>query len=138
MARQGERVGERGTGGFHAFLLAAAVPLFLGALGADYAYWATYQIEWSNFASWLLAGALAVGALALLAGLAALLRAARVRLLVLLQAATWAIGFWAALVHARDAWAVMPTGMVLSALAALLSIASAWRAFSTRRAGDLP
>jgi uncharacterized membrane protein len=138
MARQGERVGERGTGGFHAFLLAAAVPLFLGALGADYAYWATYQIEWSNFASWLLAGALALGALALLAAVLALLRGARVGLLLLLQGATWAIGLWAALVHARDAWAVMPAGMVLSAVATVLAIASAWRAFSTLRPGDPP
>jgi hypothetical protein len=41
-------------------------------------------------------------------------------------------------VHARDAWAVMPTGMLLSALAALLAIASAWLAFARLRAGGVP
>ena len=42
----------------HAVLLAGTVPLFLGALLSDLAYWNTYEIQWSNFASWLIAGAL--------------------------------------------------------------------------------
>ena len=42
----------------HAFLLAGAVPLFLGALLSDITYARSYQIQWSNFASWLIAGAL--------------------------------------------------------------------------------
>jgi uncharacterized membrane protein len=138
MAMLGERAGTSGIGRFHAFLLAAAVPLFVGAFAADYAYWSSYQIEWSNFASWLLAGGLVVGALALLAGVFALLRGARPLLLLLLQVATWGTGLFATLVHARDAWAVMPTGMLLSALAALLAIASAWLAFSRLRAGGVP
>lgn len=138
MATRGGQAGERGTGRFHAFLLAAAVPLFLGALLADGAYWTSYQVEWSTMAAWLLTGALAVGALALLAGLVALLRGARPLLLLVLQAATWATGLLATLVHARDAWAVMPTGLLLSAVAALLAIASAWLAFATLRAGGRP
>jgi uncharacterized membrane protein len=138
MAMLAERAGASGTGRFHAFLLAAVVPLFVGAWLADCAYWSSYQVEWSNFAAWLLAGGLAVGVLALLVGVFALLRGARPLLLLLLQLATWATGLFATLVHARDAWAVMPTGMWLSALAAILAIASAWLAFSTLRAGDVP
>jgi uncharacterized membrane protein len=138
MAMLAERAGASGIGRFHAFLLAAVVPLFVGALLADYAYWSSYQVEWSNFAAWLLVGGLVVGALALLAGVFALLRGARPLPLLLLQAATWATGLFASLVHARDAWAVMPTGMWLSALAAILAIASAWLAFSRLPAGDVP
>ena len=44
-------------GPLHATLLAGSVPLFLGALLSDVAYYQTYQIQWSNFASWLIAGA---------------------------------------------------------------------------------
>jgi uncharacterized membrane protein len=124
MAMLAERAGASGIGRFHAFLLAAVVPLFVGALLADYAYWSSYQVEWSNFAAWLLVGGLVVGALALLAGVFALLRGARPLPLLLLQAATWAT--------------VMPTGMWLSALAAILAIASAWLAFSRLPAGDVP
>ena len=42
----------------HATLLVAAVPLFLGGLLSDLAYSSNYQIQWSNFAAWLLAGAM--------------------------------------------------------------------------------
>ena len=41
---------------FHALLLAGAVPLFLGALLSDITYARSYKIQWSNFASWLIAG----------------------------------------------------------------------------------
>jgi glucose/arabinose dehydrogenase len=39
-------------------MLAGVAPLFVGALLADWAYARSYQIEWSNFASWLLIGAM--------------------------------------------------------------------------------
>ena len=47
-------------------LLAFPLPLFIGALLSDWAYSATYQIQWINFASWLIAGALVFTGLALL------------------------------------------------------------------------
>lgn len=40
----------------HAILLAFPLPLFLGALISDFAYWSSFQIQWSNFSSWLIAG----------------------------------------------------------------------------------
>ena len=43
---------------FHAAVLAGALPLFLGALLTDYAYWSSHEIQWANFASWLLVGAM--------------------------------------------------------------------------------
>ena len=42
----------------HAVLLASSLPLFLGALLSDWAYSSTYQTQWLNFASWLIAGGL--------------------------------------------------------------------------------
>lgn len=61
----------------HALLLAGSVPLFLGALLSDIAYYNSYQIQWSNFAAWLIAGALLFCGLALLFALANLIRAER-------------------------------------------------------------
>ncbi|MCP5688673.1 hypothetical protein NL372_30975, partial [Klebsiella pneumoniae] len=59
----------------HAILLAGTVPLFLGALLSDIAYFKSYQIQWSNFASWLIAGGLLFCGLTLLFALANLVRA---------------------------------------------------------------
>ena len=42
----------------HAILLAFPLPLFLGALLSDLAYSSTYEVQWTNFASWLIAGAM--------------------------------------------------------------------------------
>ena len=103
--------------------------MFLGALLSDWAYSSSYQVQWTNFASWLIAGGLVFAGLALLwAAVDALrLRAARqgrgaVYLLLLLG--TVVVGFINALVHARDGWAVMPSGLILSAIVLLLAAAA--------------
>lgn len=113
----------------HTVIATAALPLFLGALLSDWAYSSSYQVQWTNFASWLTAGGLVFAGLALLwAAVDALrLRAARqgrgaVYLLLLLG--TVVIGFINALVHARDGWAVMPSGLILSAIVLLLAAAA--------------
>jgi uncharacterized membrane protein len=114
----------------HAILLAATLPLFLGALLSDIAYWKSYEIQWNNFASWLLAGGLLVGAIALVAALVALVRAGGDRgwhlLYFLLLLAAWALGFIDVLVHARDAWATMPSGLVLSVVVAAILCVAKW------------
>ena len=124
----------------HAVVLAGTVPLFLGALLADLAYWSSAQVEWSNFASWLLVGALVLGAIASACALAGLRRAGRRRGIALLLAmlATWALGLFDALVHARDAWGIMPTALAVSALATLLACVATWIGFSPPRAGAVP
>jgi uncharacterized membrane protein len=121
---------------FHAVMLAGTVPLFLGALLSDYAYWSTYQIEWANFASWLTAGALVFCGFALLFAVIRVFRGGRGSLFyMLLVLATWVLGFINALIHGKDAWAVMPTGLVLSLIVAVLAVAATWMGFSTLRAG---
>jgi uncharacterized membrane protein len=111
----------------HAILVFSALPLFLGALLSDWAYASSYQVQWTNFASWLIAGGLVFAGVALLwAGLDRLrTRAVRDRrnaLYLVALLATFVLGFVNALVHAKDAWAAMPAGLWLSLLVLLLVV----------------
>lgn len=119
----------------HAIFLSFLFPLFLGTLICDLAYRSTFQIQWANFAQWLNAGGLAVGALALLWALINLFRshtAGRTRSIAyfVLLLATLVLGLLNAFVHAKDAWAMMPEGLWLSAIAAILALAASWVGFS--------
>lgn len=124
----------------HAVLVASALPLFLGAFLCDWAYSNTYQVQWTNFASWLIAGALVFVGLALLWAVIDALRADdRNRhkwIHVALLAVTFVVGFFTALVHAKDAWAAMPAGLILSIICVLLALAAVWTAFSSHRHGE--
>lgn len=125
----------------HAALLAACLPLFLGALLSDWAYASTYVVQWTNFASWLLAGALVLVGLALAWAAIDLLRLRLVRdrtrlTYVLVLAATFVFGLVNALVHSRDAWAAMPAGAILSVLVFLLAFVATWMGLATLRGGD--
>ena len=123
----------------HAFLLAGTVPLFLGAAASDLAYAQSYQIQWTNFASWLITGGLIFAGLALLCAVIDLVRAerreGRMLFYTLVLLATWVLGLVNALIHAKDAWASMPAGLVLSILVAFLVIALTWLGFLGLQAG---
>ena len=113
----------------HAVVATSSVPLFLGALLSDWAYSSSHQTQWLNFAAWLNAGGLLIAGLALLWGAVDLLRssATRDRLALSylsLMLATFVVGFINALVHAKDGWAAMPTGLILSAVVLLLAAAA--------------
>jgi uncharacterized membrane protein len=119
----------------HAILLAFPLPLFLGALASDFAYRSSFHIQWANFSSWLIAGGLVGGGLALLWALINLFRrgaASKGRLAVyfVVLLAMWGLGFVNALVHAKDAWATMPEGLYLSAITTLLALVAAWIGYS--------
>ncbi|MFN3725675.1 MAG: DUF2231 domain-containing protein [Allosphingosinicella sp.] len=125
----------------HAVLLAGTVPLFLGALLSDWAYSSSYEIQWKNFASWLIVGGLVLAGFALLAALIGLVRgrSGRRRIIyVLLLLAAFLLGFVNALVHGKDAWASMPEALILSAIVTALVLAATWLGFSTLRAGVTP
>ena len=126
-------------GPLHAMLLAGAVPLFLGALLSDIAYYNSFQIQWANFAAWLIAGGLLFAGLALLFALGNLIgaqrKAGRPVLYFLLLLVTWVLGLINAFEHAKDAWAVMPSGLVLSAIVAVLALITAWLGLSNLRSG---
>jgi len=123
----------------HSVLLAGTVALFFSAALTDAVYASTYEIQWSNFASWLIVGGLVLGGIALIFAIIDLSRPARrapgivVYAAVLLAA--WVIGFFSALMHARDAWGSMPGGLVLSVIATLLASVATWFGFATPRIG---
>ncbi|MGE8496064.1 MAG: DUF2231 domain-containing protein [Pseudomonas sp.] len=126
-------------GPLHAILLAGTVPLFLGALLSDIAYYQTYQIQWSNFASWLIAGGLVFCGLAVLFALVNLLRAqpktGRPLVYFLLLLTTWVLGLLNAFEHAKDAWAIMPQGLVLSVIVTLTALVASFIGLTSLRAG---
>jgi uncharacterized membrane protein len=126
-------------GPLHATLLAGTVPLFLGALLSDIAYFKTFQIQWSNFAAWLIAGGLVFCGLALLFALINLIRAdkktGRPVMYFLLVLLTWVLGLINAFEHAKDAWAVMPQGLVLSVIVTLLACVTTWTGLTNLRSG---
>ena len=123
-----------------AFLLAAAVPLFLGGLLSDVAYSKTAEPQWSNFAAWLIVGAMVFTGCALLAALITLIRA-RPRwvgwplLCFLLLLAAFVLGLLNSFVHARDAWAIMPDAPIYSSITTLIALLAAVVGFSRLRQG---
>ena len=118
---------------FHAAVLAGAAPLFVGALLADWAYAKSYQVQWSDFASWLLIGAMVPATLALACALVERVRGGVGVSYPVVLAATWIVGVLDALRHARDAWAIMPVAPVLSLVAAVLACVATWMGFSRWR-----
>ena len=111
----------------HAVLALSSVPLFLGALISDWAYFSSHQIQWVNFAAWLIAGGLLIAGPVLLWGALDLLRSPSTRhrrsvVYLSLLLATFVVGFFNALAHAKDGWAAMPTGLILSALVVVLAL----------------
>ena len=124
----------------HAVFLAAMTPLFLGALLSDIAYSKSYDIQWSNFASWLLVGAMVLATIALLCAIIEFFSGRRRPVYLLVLVATWIVGFFDALHHSRDAWAIMPTAVVLSVIVTVLACVATWigfASFSTLRAGGV-
>jgi uncharacterized membrane protein len=124
----------------HAILLAFPFPLFLGALLSDLAYWTTFQVQWANFSSWLIAGGLFFGVFALVWALVNLFasrtsRTGRPAVYFFVLLAMWLLGFVSALVHAKDAWATMPGGLYLSVATTFLALLAAWIGYSGFRAG---
>ena len=121
----------------HAILLAGTIPLFLAAMVSDIAYTSSFQVQWSNFASWLIAGGLVFGGLALVWAIVDLFRQWRGRplLYALLLLVLWIVGFVNALIHAKDAWAAMPTGLILSVILVALACGATWVGFSSLFAG---
>jgi uncharacterized membrane protein len=121
----------------HAVVLAGSISLFLSAALSDGAYASTYEIQWSNFASWLIVGGLICAGIALTFAIVDLSRPQRRVQGVIPYTAilllTWVVGFFDALMHARDAWASMRGGLVLSIIVTLLAGVATWFGFGTPR-----
>jgi uncharacterized membrane protein len=105
----------------HAVITLSALPLFVGALLSDWAYSSSFEPQWINFSSWLIAGALVLAGVALLWALVDVLQRRARLIYLLLLLVTFVLGFINALVHARDAAATMHSGLVLSAVVLVLA-----------------
>jgi uncharacterized membrane protein len=127
---------QRSPHSLHLFLLSGAVCLLVGGLLSDWAYFSSTEIQWKNFAGWLIFAGVIFGGLALLWALIDLVRGRydRGRRLIyfLLLLAAWVLGVVNELIHAKDAWASMPEGLILSAIVAAFAIAAAVLGLSAR------
>ena len=117
----------------HAMLVPFPVVCVTLALVTDITYWQTSYLMWQEFSAWLLLAGLAFGILAAVFGAVDFFARAEVRA----QGPAWphAIGniivlvlaFFNNLVHAADGWtAVVPYGLILSALTVLVVFVTAW------------
>ncbi|MFN3930157.1 MAG: DUF2231 domain-containing protein [Brevundimonas sp.] len=123
----------------HAILLSFPIALFTSGLMSDITYLRTSEIQWTNFSSWLIAGALVFGGLVLAWALISLVlgwRGAerRPRLIYAgVLAGMWVLGLINAFKHSQDGWSsVGALGLILSILCTLLALAAGVIAFSNR------
>jgi uncharacterized membrane protein len=115
----------------------------VATLATDIAYWATVNIMWADFSTWLVTAGVIVGYVALLVGLIELLTVRRLR-----RRLNWpvSIAYVVALilatidmlVHTRDAWtSVVPWGLALSALVVLILLVTGWLQRTARETYDV-
>ncbi|WP_409020851.1 DUF2231 domain-containing protein [Brevundimonas vesicularis] len=111
--------------GAHGLLLGFPVALFSLGLATDITYLRTEELQWSNFSSWAIVGALVFGAVVVLWSLIDLIRVGGrwhlVYSLLLLTACV--LGLVNAFKHSQDGWSSVGTlGVTLSALCCLLAL----------------
>ena len=112
----------------YTFFLPVAVVCFLGAMITDIAYRNSGgTLLWVNFSSWLLAAGLVFAGIAIVVLLIDAIRGAASWITFLLLGATWLVELVNSFVHARDGWtAVVPLGLILSIIGAILVLVCAW------------
>ena len=116
-----------------AILLPVPIICFIGALITDLAYDSSGgNLLWVNFSSWLLAAGLLFGGILIILMLIDFARLPGLRSLdgwagFALLVAAWVVELVNSLVHARDGWtAVVPLGLILSAIGALQILIVGW------------
>ncbi len=121
----------RATGPIYLLLFPIPVVAFVAALVTDIAYAASAYLMWLHFSEWLIAFGLAFGVLAALVLLIEFFASDAIRAgrfgwahLVLFYAAL-VVELFNAFVHTIDGWtAVVPNGMILSIIGAILALAA--------------
>jgi uncharacterized membrane protein len=121
----------------HPMLVPVPIACFIGALLTDIMYYATAEMMWADFSSWLLVIGVIVGVLAACAGLIDFLGSRSIRA----QPPAWphmlgnvlvlVLSFFNALIHTRDAWtSVVPVGLILSIIVVLILPITGWLGWS--------
>jgi len=117
----------------YALLLPIPVVCFIGTLLTDFTYVQSGgNLIWLAFSSWLLLAGLLFGGLAAIVLLIDFIRSPAARRPVgwvhlLLFYAALLVELFSVFIHERDGWtAVMPIGLTLSAIGAVLILIAAW------------
>jgi uncharacterized membrane protein len=121
----------------HVMLVPIPVVCFVATLMTDIIYWRTAAMLWADFSAWLLAIGVIASVLAAVAGAIDLLGDRRIREL----RAAWIHGLgniaviilsiFNALIHTRDAFtSVVPSGLILSALAVAILLVTGWNGWT--------
>jgi uncharacterized membrane protein len=116
----------------HGVLSAFPLAFFTGALVTDLIYANSTQIQWANFSVWQITFGLVMGVAAAVVGIVdAVVHRHQSRRRpwrhTLATGLMMIIALFNAFIHSRDAWtSVVPTGLILSAITALLAWISAW------------
>lgn len=121
----------------HPPLVSIGGSLLIAAFGADWMYSQNALMQWANGANWLIAVGLVLALLAAIAFVIDLLavRGRRVSWLdLILLGAAALLSLVNVFVHSRDAWtSVVPQGLWLSAISAILLVIEAFRGWSAIR-----
>jgi uncharacterized membrane protein len=115
----------------HKMLVSFSAAYFTGALVTDLVYWQMPDVVWERFSIWLIVVGLIVAGLAVIAYVIDLLSGRQIDRPALPRAVGYAlaiaISVFNAFVHSRDGYtAVVPTGLMLSALVVAVLILTAW------------
>ena len=134
----------RGLRAVEGLLLSFPIALFTSGVVTDVAYLKTAEVQWTNFSSWLITGALVFGGLAAAWALVSLVIGLRgpdrnVRVIYFgVLAAMWILGLINAFKHSQDAWSsVGAFGLMLSILSSLLALVAGVIAFSGLNAREI-
>jgi uncharacterized membrane protein len=117
----------------HVILAAYPIACFTGAFLTDIVYAQTYDMMWADFSVWLITVGLVMGVVAAAVGIVDHLvrRGDRPRRSIaphmIGNALVMLLSLVNVLVHSRDAYtSVVPTGLILSGIVALLVLVSSW------------
>jgi uncharacterized membrane protein len=116
----------------YAALVQFPVVCFIGALLTDIAYYRSGNYMWNDFSAWLVTIGCVMAGLTAVGGLITWLHHRHVRTLplaglhVAVSLAVLVVAIFNAFVHSRDAFAVMPTGLILSAIVVALMLLATW------------
>lgn len=122
----------------HGMLAAFPLAFFVAAFLSDWAYSQSANMQWANFSVWLITGGVIMAVAAGIAGIVNAMvigRAGRRHsslhsVLTIVMLVTAIINDF---VHSRDGWtSVVPTGIILSAITALLVLITSWIGYSVR------